>query len=219
MCVSKIMTAEEIVGHYRDVNSLLTEIGYSTRRRALLLGKMAQTLKQYSVTPESAQYRKISSSDLDKLRATALDEFWRRQWDFLSKWNAQEGLDGARALPIRYRVEGQSMRTGGVTYFFRPAAQELADEAGGRVVCLSLKTENEIPSGVGQETSRAALRSRWRNAVFQLRKAVKPEEVKPILTEITGYCEYSVLRIGLEYPMWRIPPQEPWIADLEGRVF
>lgn len=218
MYVPKTMTAELVVEHYKEVNALLTEVGYSTRRRAFLMGKTAQTLKQFSVNPESAQHRRISSADLDKLRATALDEFWRRQWEILSKWNAQEGLDGAKALPIRYRVKGQSLRAGGVTHFFRPAAQELADETGGGVVCLSSKREDEIPAGVGQETARAAQRSRWRKAVFALRKSVPPDEVKSILSEISGYCEYSVLRIGIEYPMWRIPPQEPWVSELEKRV-
>ncbi|QIJ44242.1 hypothetical protein G7039_29160 (plasmid) [Rhizobium leguminosarum] len=136
----------------------------------------------------------------------------------MSKWSAQEGIDGARGLPIRYRLEGQSMRVGGVTHYLRAAAQELADETGGRVVCLAPKTEDEIPAGVGQETGRAAQRSRWRKALFALRGKVKPEDVKPILSEISGYCGYSVLRIGIEYPAWRIPPQETWIADLEARV-
>jgi len=219
MYVPKLMTPELVVDHYKEVNALLTEVGYRTRRRGILLNnKSAQTLKQYSVKPESAQHRKIASSDLDKLRATAIDETWRLQWDLLSKWKAQEGLDGASALPIRYRVEGQSARAGGVTFLFRPAAQEVADETGGRVVCLASKSEDEFPAGVGQETERAAMRSRWRKAVFALRKAVKPENVKPILTEVSGYCEYSVLRIGIEFPMWRIPPQEAWLVDLEARV-
>ncbi|QIJ44241.1 hypothetical protein G7039_29155 (plasmid) [Rhizobium leguminosarum] len=55
MYVEKTMTAEEIVGLYKEVNALLTQLDYSTRRRAILLGKTAQTLKQYSVNPESAQ--------------------------------------------------------------------------------------------------------------------------------------------------------------------
>lgn len=218
MYVPKTMTAEEVVGHYKEVNALLTEVGYSTRRRAFLLGKTAQTLKQCSVNPESSQHRKISAADLDKLRTTAIDEFWRRQWTLMSKWSAQEGVDGAKGLPIRYRVEGQSMRVGGVTHYLRAAAQELADETGGCVVCLAPKTEQEIPAGVGEETARAAQRSRWRKSVFALRKKVNPEDLKPILTEVTGYCEYSVLRIGIEYPAWRIPPQDHWIADLEARV-
>jgi len=218
MYAPKTMTAELVVEHYKEVNALLTEVGYSTRRRAFLMGKTAQTLKQFSVNPESAQHRRISSADLDKLRATALDEFWRRQWEFMSKWSAHEGIDGPKGLPVRYRVEGQSMRVGGVTHYFRPAAQELADETGGRVICLAPKTEDEIPAGVGQETGRAAQRSRWRRALFALRGKVKPEDVKPILSETTGYCEYSVLRIGIEYPMWRIPPQEQWISALEERI-
>ncbi|WP_141652570.1 hypothetical protein [Rhizobium favelukesii] len=212
------MTSELVVEHYKEVNALLTEVGYSTRRRAFLVNKTAQTLKQYSTSPNSSQYRRIASADLDKLRSTALDETWRKQWDLLAQWKAQEGLDGASALPVRYRVEGQSTRAGGVTFLFRPAAQEVADETGARVVCLAPKTEDEIPAGVGEETQRAAQRSRWRKAVFALRKKVNPEDVKPILTEVTGYCEYSVMRIGLEYPAWRIPPQEQWIADLEARA-
>ncbi len=218
MYVPKTMTAVGVVEHYKEVNALLTEIGYSTRRRGILLNKSAQTLKQFSVKPESAQHRRIPSADLDKLRATAIDETWRLQWDLLSHWTAQEGIGGSKGLPIRYRVEGQTARAGGVTFIFRPAAQEVADETGGRVVCLSTEIEDDIPAGVGQETERAAMRSRWRKAVFALRKAVKPEEVKPILTDVSGYCEYSVLRIGSEYPAWRIPPQEQWIADLEARI-
>ena len=218
MYVEKTMTAASVVEHYKAVNALLTEVGYSTRRRAGLLGKSAQTLKQYSVNPESPQYRRIPSADLDILRATAIEEFWRRQWTFMSKWAAAEGLDGPTALPIKYRIEGQSMLSAGVTHFFRPRVQEIADETGGRIVCLSPKSKTEMPAGVGQETELGAKRSRWRKSVFALRKVVKPEDVKPILSEVSGYCEYSVLRIGIEYLPFRIPPQERWILALKERI-
>lgn len=219
MYVEKTMTAAAVVEHCKEVNALLTEVGYSTRRRAGLLGKSAQTLKQYSVSPESAQYRRIPSEDLDMLRATAIEEFWRRQWNFLSKWAAAEGFNGMSALPIRYRiVNGQTMMAAGVTHFFRPRIQEIADETGGEISSLSIAPHETIPSGVGQETERAAKRSRWRKAVFALRKVVRPEDVKTILTDITGYCEYSVLRIGIEYLPFRIPPQDRWIAALKERM-
>lgn len=214
MPVEKTMTAVGAVEHYKEVNALLTQVGYSTRRRAGLLGKSAQTLKQYSVSPESSQHRLVPSKDLDKLRATGLEMFWHAMPVFLSKWAAAEGIDGPRALPLGYDVVERQNVYADSRHFFLPRAQELADETGGMISGPRVIDRNLLP----KLTGRALLRSRWRKAVFALRKKVKPEEIKPILSEISGYCEYSVLRIGIEYHSWRIPPQEAWIVALEERV-
>jgi hypothetical protein len=48
-------------------------------------------------------------------------------------------------------------------------------------------------------------------SALALRNTVKPEEIKPILTDVTSYCEYSVLRIGIEY----LPAQDKWASALE----
>jgi hypothetical protein len=104
MYPEKTMTAVGVVEHYKEVNSLLTEVSYSTRRRAGLLGKSGQTLKQYSVSPESEQHRMIPSKDLDMLRGTGIDLFWRAMPGFFSKWAGAEGLDGPSALPLGYDV-------------------------------------------------------------------------------------------------------------------
>jgi hypothetical protein len=214
MYIEKTASPEAIVEHYKEVNALLTEVGYSTRRRAGLLKKSAQTLKQYSVSPESSQHRLIPSQDLDMLRNTGIDMFWRAMPIFLSKWAAAEGMDGPRALPLGYDIVERENVFADCRHFFLPRAQELADETGGMISGPRVIDRNLLP----KLTGRALLRSRWRKAVFQLRKKVKPAEIKPILTDISGYCEYSVLRIGIEYYPWRIPPQEAWMAALEERV-
>lgn len=214
MPLEKTMTAVGAVEHYKEVNALLTQVGYSTRRRAGLLGKSAQTLKQYSVSPESSQHRLVPSKDLDKLRATGIEMFWHAMPVFLSKWAAAEGIDGPRALPLGYDVVERQNVYADSRHFFLPRAQELADETGGMISGPRVIDRNLLPKLSG----RALLRSRWRKAVFALRKIVRPEEVKPILTEISGYCEYSVLRIGIEYVSFRIPPQEAWVVALEERV-
>lgn len=214
MYVEKTMTAASVVEHYKEVNILLTEVGYSTRRRASLLGKSAQTLKQYAVSPESAQHRLIPSADLDKLRATGIDTFWHSMTVFLSKWSAAEGVDGPRALPLGYDVVEREHICADGRHFFLPRAQELADETGGMISGPRVIDRNLLP----RLTGRSLLRSRWRKAVFELKKRAKPDEIKPILTDISGHCEYSVLRIGIEYHPWRIPPQESWITALEERV-
>ncbi|RVG70924.1 hypothetical protein [Sinorhizobium meliloti] len=214
MYVEKTMTAVGVVEHYKEVNALLTEVGYSTRRRAGLLKKSAQTLKQYSVSPESSQHRLIPSKDLDMLRNTGIDMFWRAMPRFLSTWAAAEGIDGPRALPLGYDVVERENVFADSRHFFLPRAQELADETGGKVSGPRAIDRNLLP----RLTGRAQLRSRWRKAVFALRKKVKPEEIISVLTEISGYCEYSVFRIGIEYHPWRIPPQEAWIVALEERT-
>lgn len=214
MYIEKTASPESVVEHYKEVNSLLTEVGFSTRRRASLLGKSAQTLKQYAVSPESAQHRLIPSADLDKLRATAVDTYWHSMTVFLSKWSVAEGVDGPRALPLAYDVVERDHIYADSRHFFLPRAQELADETGGMIAGPRLIDRNLLP----KLTGRAMLRSRWRRAVFAIRKTVKPEEVKPILMDVTGYCEYSVMRIGIEYVTFRIPPQEAWIVALEERI-
>lgn len=214
MYIEKTASPEAIVEHYKAVNALLTEVGYSTRRRAFLLGKSAQTLKQYAVSPESSQHRLIPSADLDKLRATAIDTFWHSQTVFMSKWSVAEGVDGPRALPLAYDVVERDHVYADSRHFFLPRAQELADETGGMISGPRVLDRNLLP----RLTARAQLRSRWRRAVFALRKRVKPEEIKPTLREISGYCEYSVMRIGIEYVPFRIPPQEAWIVALEERI-
>lgn len=214
MYVEKTMTAAAVVDHYKEVNSLLTEVGFSTRRRAGLLGKSAQTLKQYSVSPDSSQHRPIPSKDLDLLRATGIDLFWRSMPGFHSKWAAAEGIDGPQALPLGYDVVERENLFADSRHFFLPRATELADETGGMVSGPRVIDRNLLP----KLTARAQLRSRWRKAVFALRKKVKQEEIKPILTEISGYCEYSVLRIGIEYVPFRIAPQESWVVALEERT-
>jgi hypothetical protein len=211
MYVEKTATPQAVVEHYKAVNELLTEVGFSTRARAGRLGKSAQTLKQYSVKPESAQHRLIPPSDLDTLRSIAIDEFWRRQWTALSKWAAAEGFDGMKSLPTYWRVEGQAALAGGVTHFLFARVQEVADETGGHVVCVRGEDKPVI-------SVIADRRSRWRQAVFKLQKKVPPEDVKHMLTEISGYCEYSVMRIGIEYLPFRISPQEDWITALEKRI-
>lgn len=214
MYLEKTMTAAAVVDHYKEINSLLTQVDFSTRRRASLLGKSAQTLKQYAVSPESSQHRLIPSADLDKLRATAVDTYWHSLTVFLSKWSVAEGVDGPRALPLAYDVVERDHIYADSRHFFLPRAQELADETGGMIAGPRLIDRNLLP----KLTGRAMLRSRWRRAVFELRKKVKPEEIKPILMDTSGYCEYSVMRIGIEYVPFRIPPQESWIAALEERV-
>nr|CAD6612986.1 hypothetical protein RKHAN_02537 [Rhizobium sp. Khangiran2] len=216
MYIEKQATPQVIVDHYKEVNALLTQVGYSTRRRAGLLGKSAQTLKQYSVSPDSAQHRLIPSKDLDMLRHTAVQEFWRGMPSFLDKWAAAEGWYGANTLPFTYNVVDRENVYYDSSHFFAPRVQELADETGGRIKSPFLRVANvslapTLPEG-------AVRRSRWRKAVFALRKKVKPDEVKPILTDITGHCEYNVLRIGIEYLPFRIPAQERWVAALEERI-
>lgn len=214
MYVEKTMTAAAVVEHYKEVNSLLTQVDFSTRRRASLLGKSAQTLKQYAVSPESSQHRLIPSTDLDKLRTTAIDTYWHSMTVFLSRWSVAEGVDGPRALPLAYDVVERDHIYADSRHYFLPRAQELADETGGMISGPRVIDRNLLP----RLTGRAQLRSRWRRVVFALRKKVKPEEIKPILMDISGYCEYSVMRIGIEYVPFRIPPQESWIAALEERV-
>lgn len=214
MYEEKTMTAAAVVDHYKEVNSLLTQVDFSTRRRASLLGKSAQTLKQYAVSPESSQHRLIPSAGLDKLRATGIDMFWHSMTIFMSKWSAAEGVDGPRALPLGYDVVEREHVYAHGRHFFLPRAQELADETGGMISGPRAIDRNLLP----RLTGRAQLRSRWRRAVFALRKKAKPDEIKPILAAVSGYCEYSVLRIGIEYHPWRIPPQEAWIAAIEERI-
>jgi hypothetical protein len=214
--MEKTMTAAMVVEHYKEVKSLLTEVGYSTRRRAGLLGKSAQTLKQYSVSPESAQHRRIPAEDLDKLRSAAIDEFWHKQWVFLSDWSNREGADGNAALPTRYHVGGQRYFAGAASrHFFLPRAQEIADETGGHLDGRALMP-GQAPKP--KMTDNAKIRSRWRKAVFALRMKVKPDEVKPILQQVTGLCEYQVLRVGIEYWPWRLAPQDKWTTVLEERI-
>lgn len=214
MHLEKTMTAAAVIDHYKEINSLLTQVDFSTRRRASLLGKSAQTLKQYAVSPESSQHRLIQSSDLDKLRTTAVDTYWHSMTVFLSKWSVAEGVDGPRALPLAYDVVERDHIYADSRHFFLPRAQELADETGGILSGPRVIDRNLLPNLTG----RAQLRSRWRRAVFALRKKVKPEEIKPIIMDISGYCEYSVMRIGIEYVPFRIPPQEAWIVALEERI-
>ena len=214
MYLEKTMTAAAVVDHYKEINSLLTQVDFSTRRRASLLGKSAQTLKQYAVSPESSQHRLIPSGDLDKPRTTAVDAYWHSMTVFLSKWSVAEGVDGPRALPLAYDIVERDHIYAHSLHFFLPRAQELADETGGMVSGPRVIDRNLLP----RLTGRAQLRSRWRRGVFALRKKVKPEEIKPILMDISGYCEYSVMRIGIEYVPFRIPPQEAWIVALEERI-
>jgi hypothetical protein len=219
MYIEKAATALDIVEHYREVNALLTDVGYSMRRRGFLVGKTVQTLKQYAVNPDSAQHRRIPSADLDKLRVAAIDEFWRKQWDFLSDWSHREGVEGPRALPLKFEVANvDSVLATGERHFFHPRVQEIADETGG-VVYAPWYRASIVPAIMAPKlTPGAAKRSRWRKAIFALRKKAALDEVKPILSDITGYCEYSVLRIGIEYFPWRIAPQDEWIAKLEERT-
>lgn len=214
MYIEKTASPEAIVEHYKEVNALLTQVDFSTRRRASLLGKSAQTLKQYAVSPESSQHRLIPSADLDKLRATAVETYWHSMTVFQSKWSVAEGVDGPRALPLAYEVVEREHIYADSRHFFLPRVQELADETGGMISGPRVIDRNLLP----RLTGRALLRSRWRKAVFALRKKVKPDEIKPILMDLSGYCEYSVMRIGIEYVPFRIPPQEAWIVALEERI-
>ena len=214
MYLEKTMTAAAVVDHYKEINSLLTQVDFSTRRRASLLGKSAQTLKQYAVSPESSQHRLIPSGDLDKLRTTAVDTYWHSMTVFLSKWSVAEGVDRPRALPLAYDVVERDHIYADSRHFFLPRAQELADETGGMISGPRVLDRNLL----SRLTGRAQLRSRWRRAVFALRKKAKPEEIRPILMDISGYCEYSVMRIGIEYVPFRIPPQEAWIVAIEERI-
>lgn len=211
----KMASPEAIVEHLKEVNTLLTEVGYSTRRRAGLLGKSAQTLKQYTVSPDSSQHRQIPSKDLDMLRGTAIDCFWRETPDFLGQWSRAEGWDGPGMMPIKYAVSDAAPMADR-DHFFLPRAQELADETGGRVSAPLLRAHGIQLST--KLTPATALRSRWRKAVFALRKKMKPDEIKPILTSVSGHCEYNVMRIGIEFLPFRIPVQEKWVAALEERV-
>ncbi|NKL63281.1 hypothetical protein [Rhizobium leguminosarum] len=194
---------EQIVSHYRDVATMLTNLGCGPKTRSALTHKSGQTLKQYGTTHTSAQHRLVPAEDLQVLR----DEATRLHWELvdrpISRWFSIEGYGVAKAIrPERYTAFGADQLSRG-THTFLPRVIELSENNGGYVHHRNneLFPMEEAMARVG--SPRFEERSRWRRARFRLRAAGR-EHVVTEIAHAHGYGPHSIGQIASEYEQWRV---------------
>jgi len=192
------LTAEEIVEHYREVSATLTNAGCLPKRRAGMLLKSMQTLKQYGTMPPSPQHRLVPPEDLQRLR----DEAVRLHWDFADRatgeWIRAEAVIGTDAIAPRYYTPTGANHLSKGRISFLPRAVELAELHGGYINEIDL---DEARALIG--TERFLTRSRWRRAVYALSAAGRRDFVRGAASA-HGYCEHVIGQIGSEYAPWRV---------------
>lgn len=208
---------EQIVTHYREVASALTNLGCGPRTRAALTHKSAQTLKQYGTSHTSSQHRLIPADDLQLLRDEASKLHWALVDDPIARWFGGEGYGVAKAIRTTRYVSFDRRTLSRGPHTFLPRAIEVAENHGGFLTHGNNERFDldEAVALVG--SARFSERSRWRRAAYSLNSAGRADLIKAIGIR-HGYGEHSIGQIGAEYERWRCPVKPGALSDLEASV-
>lgn len=212
------LTIGEVTVHYRDVMSVLDAHGVSQEQAAAALGLSPTTLTAYGRGYGTAAHRTIPAATLDRLRDIAVEASWE-----VAAWPYRQEIGGERAhlTPIYTAHDDIGLVCGRHPHPLR--IREIADKIGGsvRVTWCANPRVTEVPP----LDAPAALRSRWRVGVWQLRdqfQHIGHDDVDDVLCEIADCCRYSLWSFSTEYRPWmqqvttsQVERLEAAIADIE----
>jgi hypothetical protein len=213
-CAFYHMNDSDLASAVRAAEALLAQHGIDRDQAAAALGISAITLKAYSRGIATVSHRRISVDTLDRLRDLAVDAYW-----------------GAAAHPYRIEIGGEDRAhltpiytahdDTGLVRDRHPhplRAQEVADKFGGHVrVAWAINPMIVVPP----LDAEAALRSRWRIGVWQLRdqfECLGRRDADAVLCNIADCCPYTLWTLSTEYRPWRTELSRSQVERLEAAV-
>lgn len=209
------LTDSGIVTAYRDAEALLAHHGIDREQVATALGLSPITLKAYAQGVSTVSHRRIPAVTLDRIRDAAVIAYWKAAaWPYRQEVGGEER---AHLTPIYTAHDDNGLVRARHPHPLR--MREVADKLGGHVqVTWSANPSLET---VPTLDAAAALRSRWRIGVWQLRGQfdyIGRDDVDAVLCEIADCCRYSLWSFSTEYRPWMTQVTTSQVERLEAAI-
>ncbi|MCS4092686.1 helix-turn-helix transcriptional regulator [Rhizobium sp. BK176] len=208
------LTIGEITTHYRDVMAVIESHGISHEQAAVAIGLSPTTLTAYGRGYGTAAHRTIPAATLDRIRDLAIDSYWTAAaWPYRCEIGGEER---AHLMPVYTAHDDIGLVCGRHPHPLY--MREVADKIGGHVqVTWAIHPSVSVPP----LDAAAALRSRWRVGVWQLRgqfKLLGRDDADAVLCELADCCRYSLWTLSTEYRPWLTQVTTSQVERLEAAV-
>ncbi|OCW56305.1 hypothetical protein [Hoeflea olei] len=212
--VRYFLTDSEIGNACRAAEELLASHGIDRDATAAALGISPITLKSYSRGVATVSHRRMPAVTLDRIRDLAVDAYWRA-----AAWPYRQEIGGEQAhlTPVYTAHDCTGLVRDRHPHPLR--MREIADKLGGsvRVTWCADPRVTEVPP----LDAMAALRSRWRIGVWQLRDQFEflgRDDADDVLCEIADCDRYSLWSFSTEYRPWLLQVTTSQVERLEAAV-
>lgn len=208
------MSDSDIVSAYRDAEALLFKSGIDRDAVATALGVSSATLVSYARGVSTAAHRRIPAIMLDRMRELATVAYWCAA---AHSYRVEVGgEDRAHLTPVYTAHDDTGLVRERHPHPIR--MREVADKLGGHVrVTWAINPAILVPP----LDAAAALRSRWRIGVWQLRGQFKALGFGPadaVLMEIADCCRYTLWTLSTEYRPWMTQVTTSMVERLEAAI-
>lgn len=211
--VRYFLTDSEIGNACRAAEDLLASHGIDRDRAAALLCISSVTLKAYSRGVATVSHRRIPAATLDRIRDLAVEDYWEA-----AAWPYRQEIGGERAHLTPVYTAHDDIGLVCARHPHPLYVQEVADKIGGSVrVSWAIHPTISVPP----LDAAAALRSRWRTGVWQLRDQfayIGRDDADAVLCEIADCDRYSLWSFSTEYRPWMIQVTTSQVERLEAAV-
>lgn len=208
------LTDGEIGNACRDAEALLASCGIDRDQAAAALGISPITLKAYSRGVATVSHRRMPAATLDRIRDIAVEAYWRAA---ARPYFIEAGGVVACLTPVYTAHDDTGLVRDRHSHPLR--MQEVADKLGGHVrVTWSV---NPRTTKVPPLDAAAALRSRWRTGVWQLRGQfdyIGRSDADAVLCELADCCRYTLWTLSIEYRPWMTQVTTSQVERLEAAV-
>lgn len=208
------LTDSEIGNACRDAEALLASHGIDRDAAAAALGISPITLKAYSRGVATVSHRRMPAATLDRIRDLAVDAYWRAAaWPY----RIEIGGDTAHLTPVYTAHDDTGLVRDRHPHPLR--MREVADKLGGHVQVTW--SANPFLIEVPPLDAAAALRSRWRTGVWQLRdqfQHIGRSDAEAVLCEIADCCQYTLWTLSTEYRPWMTQVTTSMVERLEAAI-
>jgi hypothetical protein len=207
-------TDAEIVTAFRAAEALLALYGIDRDRAAADLGVSPTTLVSWSRGVSTVAHRRTPAVMLDRIRDMAVEAYWRAA---ARPYFIEAGGVVACLTPVYTAHDDTGLVRDRHSHPLR--MQEVADKLGGHVrVTWSV---NPRTTKVPPLDAAAALRSRWRTGVWQLRGQfyyIGRSDADAVLCELADCCRYTLWTLSTEYRPWMTQVTTSQVERLEAAV-
>ena len=208
------LTDSEIGTACRDAEALLASHGIDRDQAAAALDISPITLKAYSRGVATVSHRRMPAATLDRIREMAVDAYWRAAaWPY----RLEVGGDDAHLTPVYTAHDDTGLVRDRHPHPLR--MREVADKLGGHVTAAW--SVNPFVTEVPPLDAAAALRSRWRVGVWQLRgqfEYLGRVDADAVLCEIADCCRYTLWTLSTEYRPWMTQVTTSQVERLEAAI-
>jgi hypothetical protein len=208
------MHGSEVASAVRAAEALLEKHGIDRDAAAAALGISPVTLKAYSRGIATVSHRGIPAETFDRLRDLAVEAYWRSA---AFPYRVEiGGEDRAHLTPVYTAHDDTGLVRDRHPHPLR--AQEVADKFGGHVrVAWAINPHIAVPP----LDASAALRSRWRVGVWQLRDQFEylgRRDADAVLCQMADCCRYTLWTLSTEYRPWRTELSRSQVERLEAAI-